>query len=240
MNNAAEEKLVARAVQGDQDALGRLLETYQGRLYHVVLRMVGNRDDAVELTQEAMVKIITHIGRFDGRASISTWMTRIAMNLAISHLRKKRVRRAASLESSAWGDASPDGQAATLRQQLEDRREPSPARSVQQSEMLKHLRTAMGRLDTDLRAVLVLRDIDELDYGNIAEVLSVPLGTVKSRLFRARLALRREMYKLCPQAEDQAKPRPPVAGSDGSSSTSPRHPTPPSPQDASPGMLTDG
>jgi RNA polymerase sigma-70 factor (ECF subfamily) len=192
-----EPQLVARVMRGDRAALGDLLSAYQHRLFNVSLRMVGNRDDAAEVTQEAMLKIVEHIRDYNGKAAISTWMIRIVMNLSISLLRKRKLRQTASLEG-----AMPDNgdQSAALRDRIADEREPGPEQSVQRREMIAHLHKALARLEEDFRAVLVLRDIDELDYSRIADVLGVPVGTVKSRLFRARLALRHEMLQVYPPA----------------------------------------
>jgi RNA polymerase sigma-70 factor (ECF subfamily) len=203
-----EQQLVKAVVKGDQHALGRLLELMQPRLFNVCLRMLGNRDDAAEVTQEAMLKIIEHVHDFRHQANIATWMIRIAMNLSISQLRKRKVRLATSLEySQSAHPTGHDDQSATLRQQIEDRREQDPSESVQQKEMLAHLQTALTSLDEEFRSVLVLRDIEEMDYQQIATVLDVPIGTVKSRLFRARLALRHEMLKLCPPPKPAASAR---------------------------------
>lgn len=193
-----EEQLVDAARRGDQGALGELLEGYQHRLYAVVLRMVGNADDALEVSQQAMLRIVEHIGDFQGKSKFSTWAIRIAMNLAISHLRKAKVRKAVSLEADGSGSGGGD-QASSLRKQLADDREPGPAQSVETKEMVEYLYKALSIVEDDFRAVLVLRDIDQMDYAQIAATLSIPVGTVKSRLFRARLALRQEMLKLCPQ-----------------------------------------
>jgi len=199
MTQVPEAKLVAAVQRGDHAALGDLLTRYQDRLFNVCLRIVGNRDDAAELTQEAMLRVIEHVGSYDGRSAISTWMIRIAMNLSISHLRKQKHRRALSLEAE-YGHPGSNGedQMTTLRRRMEDFREPGPDQSVETSEMIEQLQEALGRLDVDFRAVIVLRDIDGLDYQQIAEVLEVPVGTVKSRLFRARLALREQMLNLYP------------------------------------------
>ena len=200
----ADDALAQRIQRGDLTALSDVLEANQGRLFNTVLRMVNNRDDAAEITQEALLKVVEHIEDFDGRAKISTWMTRIAMNLAISHLRKMKFRRHASIDApGAAESAGHTDQAGGLRQQLAENREPTPASRVQQREMVDHLHSAIEALDEDLRAVLVLRDIDELNYQGIAQALSIPVGTVKSRLFRARLALRHEMLRRFPP------PRPP-------------------------------
>ena len=194
-----EDQLVAQAQAGDQAALADLLQSHQNRLYNIVLRMVHHREDAAELTQDAMLKIVQHIGDFERGSAIGTWMVRIAMNLSISHLRKQKLRRAVSLDvngSGVFGNAAaPNDQSAPLRSRLADEREPSPDECVQQREMMSRLTDAIARLEADFRAVLVLRDIDQMDYQGVSQILSVPVGTVKSRLFRARLALRRELLK---------------------------------------------
>jgi len=193
--------LVDQAQNGDNCALGELLQSHQKRLFNTTLRMVGNPDDAAEVTQEAMLKVIEHIGDFNGQSSVSTWMTRIAMNLSFSYLRKRRIRQTVSLDTG--GSAGPSGsrpgfggdQLTPLREQIANRREPGPESRVQKDEMVAQLQFALDGLQDDLRAVLVLRDIDEMDYQQIAGVLAIPVGTVKSRLFRARLALRQKIAK---------------------------------------------
>ena len=185
-----EQQLVAAAMAGDQAALGQLLERYQTRLFNVCLRMLGNRDDAAEICQDAMLKVIEHVGDYRGQSAISTWMIRIAMNLSLSKLRKRAVRQAASLEVARAGH---EDQSSALRNQLTDHREPAAEQRVEQREAVAQLYVAMDRIEADFRAVLVLRDIDQMDYQQIADVLAIPIGTVKSRLFRARLALRQQL-----------------------------------------------
>ncbi len=193
----AEQALLAKARRGDQQALGELLMAYQDRLYNVCLRMVSHPDDAAEVCQDVLMKVIQGIGKFRGKSGLGTWMTRIAMNQSISHLRRRRVRRTLSLDQPFGSDNGLDDQASALRHQIQDRREPGPDQCVQDSEMLGRLHQAMANLDDDFRAVLVLRDIEQLDYAQIGKTLEVPVGTIKSRLFRARLALRKEMDRLC-------------------------------------------
>lgn len=201
MTQHAEQELLAKIKKGNQAALGMLLKSQQQRLYNICLRMVGNRDDAAEVTQDALLKIIQNISRFRGDAQLSTWMVRITMNQAISHLRKRKHRQTVSLDAQMAGHR--DDQAVSLRQQLADPREPGPATSVETQEMLDQLQIALGQIDDEHRAVLVLRDIDQLDYKAIAKALELPTGTVKSRLYRARLALRHEMLKLNPPPTDE-------------------------------------
>lgn len=173
-----EQQLVAAYRDGDQGALTELLRAYQHRVYAICYRMVP-REDALDLTQDALVRVMEGLSSYDGRSRLSTWIIRVTMNCCLSHLRKQRIRRHASLDDEAGPGERPDSG------------EPSPVERVQLSEMRAMLLRAMQRLDPALRAVLVLRDLQELDYQQIATVLGTPVGTVKSRLFRARTALRR-------------------------------------------------
>jgi RNA polymerase sigma-70 factor (ECF subfamily) len=184
--------LVRLVKRGERAALGQLLERHQDRLFNIALRMLGHREDAADATQEALVKVIQGIEGYKSGSAFSTWMIRIAMNTAISHLRKRRVRRAVSLD----GDGGDESRPGPLRERMADDREPSPDLSVERKEMLEHLKTAIAGLDEDFRSVLALRDIDQMDYQQIADVLQVPVGTVKSRLFRGRLSLRQKMLDL--------------------------------------------
>lgn len=209
-SQAESDPLLDRAIAGDRHALGLLLSQHQKPLYNTVLRMVSNADDAAEVTQEAMLKIVQHIGGFRRDAKLTTWMTRIAMNQAISHLRKRRTRDAVSLESSgrpSLGSGSNQDQAASLRSALADHREPSAEHCVETRDTAERLQSAIDRLDDDFKAVLVLRDLQQLDYAEIAEALELKVGTVKSRLFRARLAVR-EMLQHHTPPDHAAGPTP--------------------------------
>lgn len=201
------DELLGRAIDGDRHALGQLLTMHQRRLYNTVLRMVSNPDDAAEVTQDTMLKIVQHIGGFRRDAKLTTWMTRIAMNQAISHLRKRRSRDTVSLESSGRAAASAHAeqdQAASLRAALADHREPPAEHRVETRDEADRLQSAIDRLDDEFKAVLVLRDIHQMDYAEIAATLELKTGTVKSRLFRARLAVR-ELLR-CEQTRPQACP----------------------------------
>lgn len=191
MDPADEQALIQRVHDGDRAALGDLLRANQRRLYNVCYRMVSHPDDAAELTQDVLLKVVEKIDGFRGDARLTTWMTRIAMNASISHLRKRKLRKTVSLDQTVSENASEGG--LSLASRLTDEREPGPAACVQQGEMLDELQTAIAGLDDDQRAVLVLRDVEELDYHQIAQTLDLPVGTVKSRLFRARLALREKL-----------------------------------------------
>jgi RNA polymerase sigma-70 factor (ECF subfamily) len=200
MNSKQDAQLIQAAQRGDREALGQLLQHHQQRIFNICLRMVSHRDDAIEIAQDVMVKVIEHIADFKGQAALTTWITRIAMNQSISHLRKRKLRQTTSLDTSV---TDPGDQLSPLREQLKDSREPTPLKSVQNREMLMHLQEALSQIEDDFRVVLVLRDFQQMDYQQVAEVLDVPVGTVKSRLFRGRLALRKVMQERYPQIAHQ-------------------------------------
>ena len=179
----------ASARKGDRAAFGRLAQSLQDRLYNAVYRMTGGRpDDALDLTQETFAKALAGIGDCRGDSQPYTWLFRIAMNLVISKRRKDSVRRAMSLEAERR-DAFGDDQMSSLRQRLAGKT-PGPADVAQAAETRERVRVALNRLNIDDRALLVMRDVDGMDYAQMAKVIDAPLGTLKSRLFRARMALR--------------------------------------------------
>ena len=177
---------------GDESALAELLESYQDRLYSVCLRMVGNTDRARDLTQDALVKIILGIDRFSGRSKLSTWMIRVTMNVCLTDMRRMKLRRHASLDTIASASVS-EGRDEPFSATLEGKSEPSVHDRVEQREALARVEKAMRGVGEDHRVLLILRDIQGLDYRQIADLLEVPVGTVKSRLFRARAALRAQV-----------------------------------------------
>ena len=180
-----DEQLVSRCRGGDMAAFGRLIEKYQHRLFNTILRTVGNYDDAQELTQEAFVRAMQAIKKFRGSASFYTWLFRIGMNLSINHHRRRQRVHFASLHREEAG-----GQAEGLVAALADTQSPSPLGQSELKEEYHRVLEALDDLEAPARAVVVLRDIEELNYDEISRILEVPIGTVKSRLFRARNALR--------------------------------------------------
>ena len=184
---------------GDASALSDLLEAYQDRLFGVCLRMTSDHERARDLTQEAMVKIIQGLDQFGGRSKLSTWMIRVTMNVCLTSLRKQKLRRHLSLDlPQGWrgsrgsgGLEGSDGR--TIGSAMADEREPEASDHVEQSEDRQRLYEGMSRLDPNQRAMLILRDVQGLDYRQIARIMDIPEGTVKSRLFRARVALREQI-----------------------------------------------
>jgi RNA polymerase sigma-70 factor (ECF subfamily) len=178
--------LLQQARAGDRGAYSQIIVAYQDRLYNAVLRLVGDADEAAELTQEAFTRGLEKVETFRGEASAYTWLFRIAMNLAISQLRKVQRKRVFSLD----GVATSDDQASGLVDRLARDKGPSPSEQIENKERDGQVLAALGSLDAEQRAVLVMRDVEGFDYQQMADVLDLPLGTLKSRLFRARLALR--------------------------------------------------
>lgn len=188
--------LLLKAQQGDRGAYGQIILLYQDRLYNAVLRMVGDREEARELTQEAFTRGLSKLESFRGDASPYTWLFRIAVNLAISQLRKVQRVRVFSLDRplpSAQGGRRDATQAANLVDRVARDRSELPPQRAERRERDEAVLAALGRLDAEYRAVLVMRDIEGFDYQQMADILGLPLGTLKSRLFRARLALRDEL-----------------------------------------------
>jgi RNA polymerase sigma-70 factor (ECF subfamily) len=179
----------ARAREGERSAYGTVVRIYQHRLFNAVYRMVGNREDAAEVTQEAFTRGLEKMAEFRGDSGPYTWLFRIAMNAAVSRIRRSSRRRTVSLEAM---DA-PDGGRGMSRGRFAESlagSERSPTEVAEMTEAHKAVVAAMDRLDPEYRALLVMRDMEGFDYRQMADVLGLPLGTLKSRLFRARMALR--------------------------------------------------
>jgi RNA polymerase sigma-70 factor (ECF subfamily) len=196
--------LLRKAKDGDRGAYGKLVAIYQDRLYNAILRIVGDHDDARELAQETFTRGLDKLDGFRGEASPYTWLFRIATNLAISRLRKVQRHRTFSLDrpgtdsrghsggGGGGGNGGSDDQASALMNRMASN-DATPADELLRRERGQQVLAALGRLDAEYRAVLVMRDIEGFDYQQMADVLGLPLGTLKSRLFRARLALRDEL-----------------------------------------------
>lgn len=183
--------LVQQCRQGDSAAAERLILKYQNRIYNAILRICANRDDAAELTQDTFVKVIENIDKFEGRSSFYTWAFRIGVNLTLNY-RQRSVKL--GLKSLDAEHSEPGGKAGrALKEFLADNNLPDPAVVAENKELCKAAVKAMMKLDDAQRAVIVLRDIEGMNYAQIAEVLDIELGTVRSRLSRARNNLRQIM-----------------------------------------------
>ena len=176
-----DEHLVRQAVGGDSAAFAAIVQRYQDRLYNASYRLLGSAEDALDVVQETFIKAYENLGGFAGRSSLYTWLFRIAVNMSLSHRRKRKWERLMT---------PPGEDEADPVEGIEGRSEGDPADRLLGAETEIIVQRALDELDDDHRAVVVLRDIQHFDYTEIAEVLKVPAGTVKSRLHRARLMLR--------------------------------------------------
>jgi len=191
---AEDAALVERWRRGDISAIERLVGKYQGRIYNLILKICANPDTAAELTQDTFVKTIENIDRFESRSSFYTWAFRIAVNLTLNYCKRKTTVKWTSLDVEAAGDGEQAHQA--LAAILRDEKSPDPSQIAENRELCRLVQIALGKLDEEQRTIIVLRDIEGMDYAQIAEVLAVELGTVKSRLSRARAALRQLLEAL--------------------------------------------
>ena len=184
--------LVDRCRRNDAAAFDEVVGRYKNKVYNYIYRMVGNSDDAEDLTQEVFVRMYTSLDSFRRQASLHTWLFRIASNLCIDHFRRGKKGRGAaySLDEPVRG-AGDGGEGAAGHEVADARYEPH--RLLEQQEMGEQIQQALGQLPDKLRTVLILHDIEDLPYEEIAQVVGCPLGTVKSRLFHARLQLRQRL-----------------------------------------------
>lgn len=183
--------LLEQCRQGELSAFARLVAKYQDRIYNACWRICGHREDARDLTQQTFANALESIGTFRGSSSFYTWLFRIAVNLAISHQRSQA--RTASLSLDSPTDRDGRHQASSLAARLPNPGSLEPHDQLGRRELHSLVARALQNLDEEHRVVVVLRDIEGFDYQQIAEILQVAVGTVKSRLHRARMALRQQL-----------------------------------------------
>jgi len=175
--------LLRRAQNGDAQAFDELMTVHEKRIYALCLRMTGNREDALDCAQDAMLRIWRALGSYRKQASFSTWVYRVATNTCLDYLRKKKTRPSVSLDAMEDDGFSPSD---------------ASGDPVQQSEAAARKRTlaaGIASLPPDMRAALVLRDVQGFSYEEVSDILDTPLGTVKSRINRAREKLRSILFQ---------------------------------------------
>lgn len=187
-------ELVKRARAGDGAAFETLVLTYQQRVYNLALRMTGDPDDAFDLSQEAFLKVWKGLDSFHFESSFSTWLYRLTANACLDHLRAKKRRQTVSLTVQDEGGEE---------KQLEiTDPAPTPEQALLAAEDRRLLARALDALDPEARTILTMRVINGMRYEQIAEVLEVREGTVKSRLSRAREKLRKKLVQIGNLPED--------------------------------------
>ncbi len=179
-----DEELVARIVAGEEDSFDVLVRRYQSRVLAHVARMVGNRDDALDLSQEIFLKVFGALNRYNPEYKFSTWLFRIAGNAAIDHLRKRRPRTVPlEVQHADGGMSSPEYKSHDL----------DPYGELRNLERGSAIARAISALPPEFRELITLRHFGGLSYEEIADVKQMPLGTVKNKLFRARAVLKERL-----------------------------------------------
>ena len=179
----SEPELVARAKQGDQAAFEQLVRDNEKRIYNLTLRMVGNPEDALDLSQEAFLNAWKGLGSFKGDSAFSTWLYRLASNACLDFLRSRKRR-----QDTTGSPLSLDDEEAPPPPADDSAR---PDLQLERKERTQALHRALDALPVHHRQVIVMRELSGLSYQEISEALELDLGTVKSRLTRARLALKK-------------------------------------------------
>lgn len=170
-------ELIQRTLEGDRRAFGGLIRRYQDRLYSSMVHILRSESDAEDAVQDAFVLAFTKLSSFKGRSQLFTWLYRIAYNVAVTKMRKRRPT------------VSLEGKPDQFRLDFPDPG-PAPDDRINRSEQISELNQALQRLSEEHRTILVLREMDGLEYDSISEILDLPIGTVRSRLHRARHHLR--------------------------------------------------
>ncbi|MDZ7860258.1 MAG: sigma-70 family RNA polymerase sigma factor [Candidatus Krumholzibacteriota bacterium] len=172
-------KLINRCLEGDEKSFEILLNKYKGPVFSICLRMVNNRDDAEDLSQDLFIRVFNMLDRYNPAFPFSSWIYRITSNLCIDFLRKKKRNRLLSTDQPIKGK---DG---TMQRQLVSK-EIGPERKTEVSEKMKALEESIGMLPEPYRIIIILRHQQQLSYEEISDMLAVPLGTVKARIHRGR------------------------------------------------------
>ena len=188
--------LVQQCWEGDSAAIERLILKYQNHIYNVILKICADPDDAAELTQDTFVKIIENISNFQGRSSFYTWAFKIAVNLTLNYCRRSARIGFSSLDAEQIRGNNRPGK--VLKELLTNDSSIDPALVTQNKELCQIIVESLMKLDNDQRAVIVLRDIEGMNYNQIANVLDIELGTVRSRISRGRKKLRQILEAILP------------------------------------------
>ncbi len=184
--SAEERALIERCKRGDIGAFNDLVRRYEKQVYNFAYRLTGNYDDANDVAQDAFLRVFNAIGTFRGDSSFSTWLFRITTNVFLDERKKAKAHPQTSLdEYLELGESS-------VARQIEDP-SPSPEAVLEESERAQILRQAVGGLPEYQRAMVTLYHTQQKSYEEIAEIMDLPIGTVKSRLNRARLALKEKL-----------------------------------------------
>ena len=178
-------------MNGDSGAWAEMVRAHQKRVYGLCYRFTGNAADAEDLTQDVFLKIYTNLGSFDAaRGSLPVWITTMTRNLLVDNFRRTRNQRATSSLDEGWDQNEELRPRLSALDRLADAG-PSPHEAAARNELKKMVEKALMKVSADLREAVILRDLQDMDYKEIAQVLEIPEGTVKSRISRGRAELAR-------------------------------------------------
>ncbi len=189
MSKSLDELLVERAKRGDVEAFEQLIGQHQRTVYNIAYRLTGNHEDASDVAQEAFIRAYSSLAEFRGDSSFATWLYRIVNNACLDELRKRKRQRVTYIDESVTMD---DGE---MSRQIADTAD-GPEQALERVEIQRAVQESINSLDDEYRVVLVMRDIQGYSYNEIADSLGINLGTVKSRLNRARNALKEKFGSL--------------------------------------------
>jgi len=188
----SDKQLVGLCRRGDERAARELVERFQRPVFSIVFRMVRDREKAEDLTQETFVRTFNNLDRYDRSYKFSSWLFKIAYNLTVDHLRKKELR---TISIHGSPDAVTADQQEATSVTLESGQEAPDAR-IESLELAGQLEEAIGKLRAEYRTAILLRHVEGRAYEEIAEIMDIPLGTVKTYIFRARRQLREDLSDL--------------------------------------------
>jgi RNA polymerase sigma-70 factor (ECF subfamily) len=183
-----EKILIQKCKNGDIHSFELLIESYQSKVFNIAYRMLGNAEDASDVAQEVFLKIFKSISTFKEEASLSTWIYRIATNVCLDEIRKRKKENIISMNSTIQLE---DGE---LNIQMETT-DPRPDEILEEKELRDEVKDAIGCLKDEHKIVIILRDINGFSYEDISNILNCPLGTIKSRINRARNSLKNILLK---------------------------------------------
>lgn len=185
-----EARLIALALEGDSDSFGELVRHYESFVYNVVYQIIGNREDALDVSQDSFIKAFRSLTSFRGDCRFSTWLYRIAVNTSKDSLRSRSKRNITSL--TEYEDDDEESKNIDIP---DDTTENMPEEALAEDERRRAVRLAIEALSEDHKAVVLLRDVSGYSYEDIAQMLGLEIGTVKSRLNRARLGIKNYLLK---------------------------------------------
>ena len=190
MADEQEKVLIEKSKKGDGEAFGELISSYQKKVLNLAYRMLGSVSDAEDAAQEIFIKAFRSLYSFNERSAFSTWLYKVATNVCLDILRKRKRQNGGAMVSINRYNADDDEYELPIGDGA-----PSPHEEAQKKEAMRALKSALDLLSEEQRAVIVMRDINGLSYEEIADIAECSLGTVKSRINRSRLALRKLLEK---------------------------------------------